>query len=110
VRSHRHWIATSIVAFAVTGAGAVAAAPALADTSMADTSTAPASLPPVLANLGAAGNHLLDHLQYEHLEAPLLGFGPAVQDPLGWVTGHLIPVAIDTATIATTGQDPGLAP
>jgi hypothetical protein len=30
-----------------------------------------------------------DHLQYEHLDQPLLGFGPTIADPTGWATGHL---------------------
>lgn len=71
--------------------------------------TAPAASahdhPTPIANVGAAVKYNTDHLQYEHLDQPLLGFGPAVADPYGWATGHLTPVILDTVALATTGHD-----
>ncbi|MBO0769693.1 MAG: hypothetical protein J2O48_13500 [Solirubrobacterales bacterium] len=81
------------------------AAPALADGSAAPASD---GTPQVLANAGAAGNYFLDHLQYEHLDQPELGFGEAIANPGDWATHHLGGVALDTADLALTGQNPNL--
>jgi hypothetical protein len=105
---------TVSVSAGISSNGAAAQASASAAGSQAEASTeatAPdtptADVPPVLANAGAAGNHLLEHLQHEHLDQPLLGFGPAIADPQGWATGHLIPVFVDAAYLALTGEEYG---
>jgi len=58
-----------------------------------------------IANVGAAVKYDTDHLQAEHLDQPLVGFGPAISDPQGWATGHLTPFVLDTAALAATGHD-----
>jgi hypothetical protein len=80
---------------AVVGAIALAGAPAAS----AHTHPTP------LANVGQAVKYNTDHLQYEHLDQPLVGFGPTIADPSGWTTGHLFPVILDTAALAVTGHD-----
>jgi hypothetical protein len=64
--------------------------------------------PQVLANAGAAANYVLDHLQYEHLDQPLLGFGPAVANPTEWLTQHFLPVVV-TAVELAAGNSPSTA-
>ncbi|MGW6195571.1 hypothetical protein ACWF0M_05440 [Kribbella sp. NPDC055110] len=61
--------------------------------------------PTPVANVGAAIKYDTDHLQYEHLDQPLLGFGPTLKDPWAWTTGHLTPFVLDTAALAVTGHD-----
>ena len=80
---------------------AVVAAIALASAPVASAHTHPTPL----ANVGKAVKYNTDHLQYEHLDQPLLGFGPTIANPTGWATGHLFPVILDTEALAVTGHD-----
>jgi len=93
------WLGVPVAGLVVAGGAALVVAPAASAAPVVDSSAAsPAhgedgTLPiPLVSNIGDAAKIFTDHLQYEHLDQPLLGFGPAVQDPTGWVTGHLAPV------------------
>jgi hypothetical protein len=50
----------------------------------------------VAGNAGNGLDYFLNHLQHGHVEEPLLGFGPAVEDPVGWTGEHFLPIAIET--------------
>ena len=103
------WVAVPAAGLALAGFAAFVGAPAA---SAATTTTAPAAastgLPVNLANVGDAADMLLSHLQYEHLTQPLLGLGPAIADPTGWVTGHVAPLVLEVAgTALGTGSGMG---
>jgi hypothetical protein len=51
----------------------------------------------VAANVGNGTDYLLNHVQHTHVEAPLLGLGPATVDPVGYTGGHVLPFTIDVA-------------
>ncbi|MBO0805913.1 MAG: hypothetical protein J2P25_22935 [Nocardiopsaceae bacterium] len=61
-------------------------------------------VPQVLHNAALGSSFFLNHLQYEHLDQPYLGFGPAIQNPTYWFSNHFIPVALNTASLAATGH------
>jgi hypothetical protein len=50
----------------------------------------------VAGNTGNGVDYLLNELQHGHLNAPLLGLGPAVEDPVGYTGSHVLPVGIET--------------
>src|SRR5919108_4783394 len=50
----------------------------------------------VAGNTGNGVDYLLNEVQHGHLNAPLLGFGPALEDPVGYTGGHVLPVTIET--------------
>ena len=97
----KRWLAVPTAGLALAGFAALAGAPAAsaATPTSAPVAAAPA-IPPVLSNLGDATSMLLGHLQYEHLDKPFLGLGPAVADPLGWMTGHVAPLVLEVAGTA----------
>jgi hypothetical protein len=110
------WLGVPAAGLIIAGGIALAGAPA-ASAAPAQ-STAPASTPvdtssvlpiPIVSNLGDAAKIFTDHLQYEHLDQPLLGFGPAIEDPTGWATGHLAPVVEEVVeqAIAPRGDSSG---
>lgn len=103
---HKRWLAVPVAGAALAGFAVIGGASAASAATPSASASATASygmsdgLPPVLGNLGDATDMLLNHLQYEHLNQPLLGLGPAIQDPTGWVTGHVAPLVLEVAGTA----------
>lgn len=62
--------------------------------------SAPAS---PIANVGKTVQYNTGHLQHEHVDQPLVGFGETVKDPVGWATGHLTPVVTDSVSLLVGG-------
>jgi hypothetical protein len=68
----------------------------------------------VAGNTGNGLDYLLNELQHGHLNAPLLGLGPAIEDPVGYTGSHVLPVGIETVeriggisqTDAHAGEEP----
>ena len=102
------WVAVPTAGLALAGFAAFAGAPAAsAATPTAEPAAASTGLPVSLANVGDAAGMLLSHLQYEHLTQPMLGLGPAIADPTGWLTGHVAPLVAylaSPAAAAISGQ------
>jgi hypothetical protein len=65
----------------------------------------------VAGNTGNGVDYLLNELQHGHLNAPLLGLGGAIEDPVGYTGSHVVPVGIETVEriggISQTDAHPG---
>jgi len=103
------WVAVPTAGLALAGFAAFAGAPAAsAATPTVEPAAASTGLPVNLAHVGDAVDMLLTHVQEQHLTQPLLGFGPAIADPTGWVTGHVAPLVLDVAGTALGTESGGM--
>src|SRR5438128_2473801 len=91
----KRWLAVPVAGLALAGAAAVFGGSAAYADAPAHGGSSADALPPVVANAGNAVKVVTDHLQYEHIDQPLLGFGPALEDPTGWLTGHVVPLVVE---------------
>lgn len=49
----------------------------------------------VAGNLGNGLDYALNEAQHGHIDQPLLGLGPAVEDPVGYTGTHVLPFTIE---------------
>ncbi|GAB3948415.1 hypothetical protein GCM10029976_079530 [Kribbella albertanoniae] len=76
---------------------AIGAAAASAGTASAHENPAP------IANTGAAIAYATNQVQL-HVDSPALGLYPAIANPLGYTTSHVVPVGINVVSLTLTGH------
>jgi hypothetical protein len=59
--------------------------------------------PTPVANVGDAIGYATTQVQM-HVDDEALGLYPALQNPLGYTTSHVIPVGVNVLSITTTGH------
>jgi len=59
--------------------------------------------PAPVANVGDAVDYATDQVQM-HVDDEALGLYPAIENPLGYTTSHVVPVGVNVVSLTLTGH------
>jgi hypothetical protein len=59
--------------------------------------------PAPVANVGDAADYATDQVQL-HIDDEALGLYPAIENPFGYTTSHVLPVGINVVTLTLSGH------